>query len=251
MAAGVLRRAGYFMGECLNRPNETNPKGQFEDREVNTINEELLSRVTPQRPPGLLGKTFFRSRPTFGQRWLSQIPLKVSVSCPPDLEGRIRPLMKRTPFCFKDPRFSYTLSAWRPFLEDVTLLCIFRDPGAVVASILKQKRMVSHLRHFSINERSAFKVWECVYSHILRKHYSAGGDWLFLHYEQFLNGLAYDRLEQVLGVTVDRNFVDRKLNRSIRKERIPSSILVLYKELCGLAGYEPDSGTGDIGAFKS
>ena len=136
MVAGVVRKSGYFMGQRLNPGNETNPKGQFEDPEINRINEELLSQVTPSRPPGVIGKLFFRTRPVLGQRWLARLPLEASIPSPSYLKKRIEVLTKREPFCFKDPRFSYTLPAWKPFLKNVVLICVFRHPGSVVTSIL-------------------------------------------------------------------------------------------------------------------
>ena len=49
MVAGVLSSYGYFMGDSLNPPNETNSKGQFEDREVNQINEAPLANAFKNR----------------------------------------------------------------------------------------------------------------------------------------------------------------------------------------------------------
>src|SRR5262249_21790216 len=63
MLAGMLRLAGYYMGEHLVPADPSNPKGYFEDDEVNAINEELLSPVTPPR-----------SHPAFGWRWLAAVP---------------------------------------------------------------------------------------------------------------------------------------------------------------------------------
>lgn len=245
MAAGVLSKAGYFMGTQLNPPNQTNPKGQFEDREINSINEEILATVSPARPDGLIGKVFFRNRPRFGQRWLVRLPLNAAISCPTHLKERMNQLINHSPFCFKDPRFSYTLSAWRPLVKQVVYVCVFRNPGAVVTSIIKQSKMVEHLRDFRITAKQAFEVWECMYSHILRKQYRQGGSWLFLHYEQFLEGSAYSRLEGALGVNVTADFVDPRLNRSEPFKEIPPRISEIYKELCSLASY-PISGNTEM-----
>ena len=40
--------------------------------------------------------------------------------------------MAQQPLCLKDPRFSYTLPAWERYLGAFTVLCVFRDPVAVV-----------------------------------------------------------------------------------------------------------------------
>src|ERR1043165_10164717 len=79
MAAGSLAKAGYFMGENLIAARKSNPKGFFEDVEVNMINEELLGYVVPARKH-LLGIEFFPSRPVEGQRWLSCVPVETARS---------------------------------------------------------------------------------------------------------------------------------------------------------------------------
>ena len=107
-----------------------------------------------------------------------------------------------------------------------------------MTSILKQRKKVLHLRDFSINAEQAFKVWELMYSHILDFHYPQGGDWVFMHYDQFLDGSACDRLVRKLSVKVDYDFPEASLNRSQRKTIVPSRILYQYRKLCELAGYE-------------
>lgn len=238
LAAGVLSKAGYFMGDHLNPANETNPKGQFEDREVNSINEELLAQITPVRPSNFLGEAFFKSRPVFGQRWLARLPLETSIPSPSHLENKMKVLVEHEPFCFKDPRFSYTLRVWRPFLKNTVFVCVFRHPGATVSSILRQRKRVPHLRSFSINSKQAFQVWELMYSHILRIHYPEGGSWVFLHYDQFFDGSAFEKLEDKLETEVDRNFADPRLNRSKKLKKVNDRILFLYGELCTLANFE-------------
>ena len=237
MATGVLAKSGYFMGGRLNPVNETNPKGQFEDSDVNRINEELLSKVTPVRPSNVLGEWFFRSRPVFGQRWLARVPLNTTIPSTSRIEKQIQALTKHGPFCFKDPRFSYTLPVWKPFIKNMLFICVFRHPGVTVTSILKQAQKAPHLHNFSINAKQAFQVWEQMYSHIIKIHYPLGGDWIFLHYNQFLDGPAFVKLEKRLGVKVDHGFVEPQLNRSKPLDRSRSRALSIYDDLCNLACY--------------
>ncbi|RME58681.1 sulfotransferase family protein, partial [Candidatus Parcubacteria bacterium] len=49
MVAGTLAKAGYFMGTQFVPPRESNPKGFFEDHEINDINEAILKKVVPHR----------------------------------------------------------------------------------------------------------------------------------------------------------------------------------------------------------
>jgi hypothetical protein len=81
-------------------------------------------------------------------------------------------------------------------------------------------------------------VWASIYSHILKKHYPQGGDWIFLHFRQFFDGSAYAILESRLAAEVDRNFADIRFHRSRPRHRLPSPILTLYRQLCGLAGFD-------------
>src|SRR5215471_14327363 len=100
MLAGSLRSAGYYMGEHLIPADAANPKGYFEDDEINDINEALLAPLTPSR-----------SRPACGWRWLAAVPVGTPIPCPPEITERIKAQTDQSPFCFKDPRFCYTLPA--------------------------------------------------------------------------------------------------------------------------------------------
>src|SRR6185437_1628887 len=116
MAAGILAQTGYFMGDDLWPADIGNPKGYFEDREVNTINDELIAVVKA-----------------------------------------------RQAFCFKDPRFSYTLSVWRHYIGDALLLCVFRDPGVTASSMVRECKRAEHMQGTEVDERWALKVWEAMY----------------------------------------------------------------------------------------
>jgi hypothetical protein len=71
----------------------------------------------------------------------------------------------------------------------------------------------------------------------LDNHYPKGGDWLFLHYEQVLNGDALPLLEAKLGARTDPSFATPDLKRTEADEPIPDKLQELYRRLCELAGY--------------
>jgi hypothetical protein len=242
LAAGTLARAGYFMGDALWPENEGNPKGQFEDQEVNGINEDLLGEIVPLPSDGWLRKLRLRTHPMReGQRWLAALPLRATIPCPPYLATRIEVVTARTPFCFKDPRFSYTLPAWRPYLKDTLLLCVFRHPSVTAASMLKEIERADYLRDLKMDAAQLLEVWDSIYRHVLEIHYPRGGDWLFVHYDQLLEGTAYSTIEERLGVRLDPEFADRRLKRSEAATAAPARALELYRRLCDLAGY-PEGG---------
>ncbi len=237
MAAGVLAKAGYFMGEKLWAPGEGNVRGYFEAEEINNLNEAILAQVVPRRPPGIAGRIFFRSRPRHIQRWLARVPLGTTMSAPPSVLERIDALTRREPFCFKDPRFCYTFPVWRPFIGDALVVCVFRHPAATAQSILVEASREPYLKYLSINLRKALRVWELMYLHVLRTHRPQGGDWVFFHYDQFLEGSAVEKLRKYLRARTDPQFVVPELKRASSTQRVPKRLLYLYDELCALAGY--------------
>jgi hypothetical protein len=226
MLAGTLGQAGYYMGEHLVPADEGNPKGYFEDDEINAINEELLYPVTPVAWQG-----------RYGWRWFASIPLGTPLAASPALAGRMQAQTSRTPFCFKDPRFCYTLPAWRPFLPDTRCLCVFREPMRTARSIVKECQTADYLAGLPMDLGQALEVWTLMYRHVLEVHRHSG-EWVFLHYDQLFQDSGLDRVQAALGMPVDRRFPDPGLKRSSAEGPLPSDTLRVYRDLCQLAGYD-------------
>jgi hypothetical protein len=240
MAAGILAHAGYFMGEEIWPANEGNPKGQFEDREVNQINDELIASVSSKSPSHALRRILLADAPVLGnlQHWVAVLRPGVSIPCPPAMNERIAAVTSHQPFCLKDPRFSYTLPAWRPYIGDALLLCVFRDPSITASSIVRECKSAEYMKNLAVDGRWGLKVWEAMYHYILDVHYPQGGDWLFVHYDQLLNHSVDAELEHRLGVRIDREFAAAELNRSRPSTAVPRRIARLYERLCALARYD-------------
>lgn len=240
MAAGLLAQAGYFMGEEIWPANEGNPKGQFEDREVNQINDELIASVSAKSPPRALRRLLFGSAPVLGnlQHWVAVLRPGVSIPCPPAMSKRIAAVAAHQPFCLKDPRLSYTLPAWRPHIGDALLLCVFRGPSVTASSIVRECSSAGYMKNLAVDTRWGLKVWEAMYRCILDVHYAQGGDWLFVHYDQLLDHSADAELERRLGVRIDRGFAAAELNRSRAGAAVPRRMARLYERLCKLARYD-------------
>jgi hypothetical protein len=237
LASGILAGSGYFMGDRLYPPAEGNPKGYFEDPEINGLNEDLLATVVPRRPRGPLGKILFAARPGTSQRWLSVVPVGTRIHATDSILERIQALCIRQPFCFKDPRFSYTLPVWRPFLGHSVFVCVFRDPSVTIESIIKECKTNKSMHGFSINRPKALAIWTAMYSHILKVHYPAGGDWLFFHYRQLLDHTVQKLLATRLSARVNHEFADPSLERSKPFHKLSEESHALYHELCELARY--------------
>jgi hypothetical protein len=239
LAAGTLAGAGYFMGEGLHPARFSNPKGFFESGQINRLNEAILALVLPARPVDPVGARLFRDRPLQGQRWLSHVPLGTDFAAlPGPLVARMQEAVGRAPFCFKDPRFCYTLPAWRPWLgSDTAFLCVFRHPAIAVESILKECRDMPNLRTLAIDFERALLVWSLMYRHVLGVHRHRG-DWLFVHYDQFFEGRTLDRVAAFAEAPLDRSFPDRALSRTRPVREVSRVARSLYHTLCALAGHE-------------
>jgi hypothetical protein len=234
MAAGVLAKSGYFMGDQLVQADEANPKGYFEAMEVNSINENILAPAIPAKPTGFLGKYFFTRRPAEYQRWLTPLPIDSRLSANGRVAEKIAMLTSRQPYCFKDPRFCYTLDIWRPYLTDIAYVCVFRNPSATITSMVKEARRDSISRgvRFRFNERSALNVWCSMYRHVLEREYRENENWLFINYDQFMDGSALTRLGTLLNISADAEFIDNRLRRSNNFSSVPPEAAPIFAKLC-------------------
>ena len=244
MVAGILHQAGYYMGDKLHKPEPSNPKGFFEWMAINQINEQILA---PYVNSGLAGKffaTFLKKGTVYNpvgrnQRWLLSLPVETEVNCLfPQVEADMKKVLTKEPFCYKDPRFSYTLPVWGKFLKpDTVFICVFREPDITVNSILKECRARQYLGNLYITRRMAYSVWFNVYSHILSKHAKKFNNFVFVHYDQIYNGTALPMLSKMLDVPLQKDFVDEGLKRTAPGGVVPEKAKVLYRRLCESANY--------------
>ena len=235
MLAGSLMRSGYYFGPRLYPARASNPKGFFESPVVNSINEKLLQTVLPRR--SYLSTRFSVSTtPGHAQRWLARVPLDRRVTVTPRLNRRIVEFTERCGFCYKDPRFSYTLDSWRVHAPDAAFICVFRHPSRTVASILRECRDARYLHTLRTSRDDALEVWRLMYLHVLRRHATCG-DWLFLHFDQLMSGDGLDSVQEFLGVAPDRSFPDASLARATQSQPISREIQQVYDELCERARY--------------
>lgn len=212
MLAGMFARAGYFLGDRLYPPREANPKGFFEDEHINRLNEEIITcsvRTTFGSPAatGLLG------RYKTGHLWLARFPIEHDFVCNDEQRGAIRGLTARQPFCFKDPRFCFTLENWTARVPDSLVLCIFREPASTVESILKECRSAPYLFDFSISVQDAFAIWREIYWRMLRL-YERYSNIRFVCYDDVINGSVLERLDDIVETELDRTFPEAGLNRT-------------------------------------
>ena len=240
MLAGSFSDSGYFMGNELWPANDSNPKGFFEDRIINEINEDILELVAPKRPV-IFGQHLFRERPIKWQRWLLNLDTDKKIKTNKEINDRINIALNIEPFCFKDPRFSYTLPIWKPYLKNTVYLCIFRNPAHTSQSILKECNNSPVLNHrkkgIKISYNHAINIWTSMYSHILKNHCKEE-NWMFLHYEQIFQKETQQRLEQISGAKLNSSFPEKKLQSKQDFDYIPEKCKKVYEELCELSGFK-------------
>lgn len=238
MVAGVMEGAGYKMGDHLWAANLGNPKGIYESRLVNALNEDI---IRASLPPGrrlvanlkrLIGR---RSQRYYG--WIEKLPVGAPIGRSSKLEGRTRDLLRKRPYCLKDPRFCYTFPAWYPFIEDGIFICVFREPGVTAMSIVTEFQRAEELKGAKMDLATAMELWTLMYSHVLKTHRHQG-KWVFLHFQQLLNGQGLDRLESAVGAKLNRGFPDPTLQRSKKApQEISAQASQAYEDLCRLADY--------------
>ena len=237
MVAGSLARAGYFMGDKLMPASASNPRGFFEDIHVNSLNEDILE----QAPAGFRNPILHKPRkrnPVRHQRWLIEMPVTTIITATPSLVARIQTLVNREPYCFKDPRFSYTLPAWQPHLRNAVVVVVFRHPVETARSIVRECADEPRLRGLGMKMGRAVRIWQATYARAL--HLARGqDDWLFLEYEQVLRGNGLQRLAAATGARIDTDFPAQALHRNVSRVKLHGRNRRLYSALCAKAGIAP------------
>lgn len=236
MVAGTLAKSGYFMGQDLYPPRITNPKGFFEDPEINDINECIIMNTNYGITKKIIN-IFSKYKPKIGQLWLSIVPLSADMTSSNSINSRIHAIVNKKPFCLKDPRFSYTLPVWMPYLENTVFVCVFRSPYATIESILNYKKVEE--MDIYLNRQIAESIWINMYEHILQKH-SNFGKWLFIHYNQVLTSRGLNKIRDISGAIVDKSFPESSISQTVSRYKVSDRAMSLYADLCDKAEYSDD-----------
>jgi hypothetical protein len=230
LAAGLLHSAGFFVGSPLLAPTPANPKGFFQDSVVTELNDEMIGRYLPPRPREL-DHHYGWDIPRKGQRWLARLNEEVTI-VPTNMELQtIRQMINRTrPFCLKDPRFCYTIDAWRLFANSPKFICTFRHPSEFVTSVYSLSLTDATHVDLAISVDQLLDVWVTSYKRILSR-YAQNGSWLIIEYDELVNDKGIDRLQEFVGTPLRRTFVDRALQRSQAKCDVTQTAERIYQEL--------------------
>lgn len=237
LAAGLVSTAGHHMGRHLVRASDANPLGFFEDYRTLLLNEQLLEPYTKDVP-----ESRFTDGPAYPeplgdlQRWLAVLWLETVVEPTPELAAKLPASITGRPWCRKDPRFCYTLPAWEPLIGDAVRLCVFREPSRTANSMMK----LAVQQRVALSFDGGLEIWAASYLQVLRRHRHRG-EWVFVHYDQLLDGTGLARIEAAIGARLDPRMADPALRRAPVSGGWPAGIGEIYDELCDAAGYSPGS----------
>ena len=240
----MLNTPGWHQGEVHSiQPRQANPLGFYEDWEVNAINDRIIEAALKAtgRAPGL-SKDAGVDHPGPGQHWLARVPLNTHMEATAEQKQDMARLMEQRPFCYKDPRFSYTLDLWLEQMtpesrRQVRTICMFRRPEVVVESLLKEVRVEPTLHNLAISVKQAFAIWELSYQWILRRcRRPSAEQTLFLEYEALFSDAGQQTLKRFTGIQIDRSLPRPELNRSQGNTLPrPPGCEQLYRELQKMA----------------
>lgn len=235
LVAGMFSDSGYHMGDDLLPPAAANPRGFFESNEINLINEKLLYPADPPTLRRASGR-LLKSRFNWGHRWLADVPLEWEPKPDRSISRAIERITRVQPFCFKDPRFCYTLPAWISADKETFRICVFRDPESTAASIVKVATTAPYLKRLGVDTDRALSVWAAMYEHVLKKH-ADKGDWAFIHVDQVVTGDGVERLEEALNVSLARTLIHPQDLRQVSTKTRSPKIDGIYAELCARSSY--------------
>lgn len=189
------------------RDDESNPKGFFEDANVNFLNDRIIETSGVQLPGDTRGGRKYRHGGWINKEKIET--LKVTL----DQVQEIKRLTESTPFCFKDPRFSYTYPLWKEFIpEESILIVIFRHPSKTANSMIKEPTP----KKIKMTYTDALNVWYTAYSNILNFD-NNDGRIIYVHYDQIFKK-QIDFLTKKINIkSINYDFIEPRLNRSQEK----------------------------------
>jgi len=119
----LLEAGGARLGHVLRR-NASNPHGTYERSDVQALNDALLARAAASwRDPAVVDTAGAEERA--------------------GLRAVLASLEGRGPWAIKDPRFVFTLGAWRALAEDARVVACLRHPLAVADSLERREGMAA------------------------------------------------------------------------------------------------------------
>ena len=233
MLAGLFSECGYHMGESLYPSRDTNPKGFFESAEINGLNEQLIAHNITK--PFLFKN--YNQKLKESQRWLASFSLDKTFGSNQVLGELIKQETEKGPFCYKDPRFSYTYPLWKPFAGDHVCLVIYRSPGKTITSMQKEIATQPYLKGCSNDTTRLMELWCNLYERIIQRD---TGTAMFIHYDQVFQADKLEELKAFTGVQKLTSFAERRFDRSTANIKLDARAESVYSKLNQLARFHDE-----------
>ena len=149
LVANMIHSSGIPMGDELLPPDVGNPLGYFEDVEIHDFHRVLLRRAG------------VRDAFTVTE---SDVPIVVDDEARDHAVQFAERRSSRPQWGWKEPRTSLFLDLWNGVLADKTFLFLFREPTAVLDSLLRRAS------NDSVNKDPVvgLRLWRIYNEHILR-----------------------------------------------------------------------------------
>ncbi len=228
LVAGLFVAAGHDPGPRLIPATPSNPAGFFEDLDVNRVNDDLLDSVAGRPVTGTVA-------PPRTVRWLGAFSRAVPAAAGEgvDLSSRV----PAAPFVLKDPRFAYTLPAWREALGPVCIVVVVRHPSEVLASVTSMvAREPNTFGDFTVSASHLLTMWEAVHRAVLSW---ADGDTCFVRLVDVHDPAERARLAAFTGVDLQGGGARPDLYREHVRGALPKStrnLLAVLDRRCGKDG---------------
>ena len=209
--ARLLHEGGLSVGRDLIEPDASNPEGYFEERAVVAVNEAILNDC------GL-------------REWFSTAnreEIRDAASCRAEV---MRALADEATPAWKDPRFSWTLEAWLPFLtEPPRVIVCLRSPAEVAASVMRYYGMVG-----GEARRAVEHTWRVQYERLLEIIGEHDLDAMVVEYSALQS-------DPGAAVTALASFTDARLDASLvrvdlrhHEAPVPEHLRAIYDDVRAL-----------------
>jgi hypothetical protein len=192
LVAAIAHELGVSFGpeaSMIRGVPDDNPRGYWEQREIVSLNDELLRRLGGEwwKPPDLK------------QGWEAAAELEPLRMTAQPVAAKIAGSTPR--WGFKDPRCSITLPFWRSVIGEVESIVCVRQPAHVVASLQKRYRRGPRLLPAKayVQRPSWAELWMRYTGDALRN--TARAPRVVVRYDQLLNPGSgeFERLAAFLG----------------------------------------------------
>jgi hypothetical protein len=214
--AKLLHHAGFSAGHDLIAADESNADGYFEERAVIKLNDCILRDTR------------------LNERFATASRERVVAAAEAYAE-EMRALAGGATPAWKDPRFSWTLEAWLPFLpERPRVIVCLRSPQEVVASTMRYYGLVDRE-----SVRAVEHLWRSQYERLLDVIAAYALDATCVEYAALHDGdlATRERLERFIGAAIDWAGVRPELRH--HEGGVPRRFAPLYRRVMSLGRETP------------